>query len=158
MGMKIRSLVNPQIPFLVLNEQYIMRFDGRRVSSEAIRGFAFDDGRFKKDAMVYDVDCRKFPVTGAVKQGWSMGFKGLHALLNVFYPPPKRFYNFEFLVGEPEQLTFEQAREEIIEHICRRRWANQMGKTPDILRKDYAAKATMAELIEGIGFLGKDPF
>jgi hypothetical protein len=148
----------PSCPFLVMNRYYMTVFNNRKIWTESIRGFAFDAGRFKEDAIIIDADCRKFQVIGARKRGWSFGFGGLNALLNVFYPHTKRFYDFDFLVGQPEHLTFEQARHEIVEHVCARRWASKAGGTPENFRRHHAQQTNIIGVMNSIGFLGKDPF
>ena len=145
-------------PFLIMNHYYVATLNDVRVKSEAISGLAFENGRFKRDAVIIDADCRKFLVIGAIKTGWSKAWGGTDLFFNLFYPPAKRRYQFEFLVGEPEQLTFEQAREEIVEHICNRRWASHAGGSPANFHKLQAAKTNIVDVMNSIGFLGKDPF
>jgi hypothetical protein len=148
----------PTRPFLVMNHHYMTVFNNRKDWTESIRGFAFDNGRFKENTIIIDSDCRKFHVTGAIKQGWSFGFGGLDALTNLFRPPAQRFYRFEFIVGDAEQLTFEQARNEIVEHVCNRRWASKAGGSPENFRRHHAAQTNIVDVMNSIGFLGKDPF
>jgi hypothetical protein len=117
------------------------------------RDLIFEDslkmGRAALDASIIDINCMKFPITGLVTKGIERDIFNLFGLIG------KRRYYFEFVTGEPKQLTFEQARSEIVEHICSHRWVGQTGGTPAHFRKLQASKENMAELIEGISFYGK---
>jgi hypothetical protein len=157
MGMT-QGFHQPALPFLVMNNAYICRFTGGKKWSEDISAEAFARGKFCEDAVIYDVNCRKFPVTGAEKLGYYRDIWNLYGLFNRFTAPEERMYRFRFLVGEPEQLTFEQAQAEITEHICNRRWVGRSEKTLDIVRKRYYAKANMPDFIAFISTWGQWPF
>lgn len=162
----------PAIPFLAMNRYYICEFrkpntfieyvigsiNGKNRNNEhielrrSISDEALAKGRASHEACIIDINCLKFPVMGITITGCHRSIFNLYGLVG------KREYDFEYNVGEPVQLAFEQAREEIVEHICSHRWAGQTGASPAYFRKMHGSKKTMAELMEGIGFLGKWPF
>jgi hypothetical protein len=162
--------IQPLRPYLAMNRYYICRFDLPWIENliGAIKGnnkydryadgrdLIYEDsltnGRATSDATIIDINCMKFPVIGLVKKGIERDIFNLFGLIG------KRRYYFTFLVGEPEQLSFEQARNEIVDHICSHRWVGQTGGTPAHFRKLQASKKNMAELIDGIAFYGKWPF
>jgi hypothetical protein len=118
--------LQPRRPFLVMNQHHVTKFVNPPRALESIQGYAFENGRFRENAYIIDINCRKFPLVGAVKKGWHRHWATL--LSNLFYPPAKRFYKFDFIVGEPQPLSFEEAREEIVELICAKGW---FSKTED---------------------------
>ncbi len=77
----------------------------------------FEAGRFKDDASIIDVDCRKFPILGVEYLGrllslWDL-FGAMHRV------------KFKYILGEPIQLTFDEARAEVVDLICKNRWHRQ---------------------------------
>lgn len=109
--------MQPRLPFLVMNQYYACSFGDKKSWSGCVSGKAFDNGTFFKDAFIYDADCRKFPVIGAEKLGWCVHSDFLFGLENVWRTPDRRMYKFRFLVGGPIQMTFEEVKKEVLDHM-----------------------------------------
>jgi hypothetical protein len=174
MGMTL-PFERPQRPYCAIAPKYILVFEKYKncrmrakeileamldpkkiMPSPNLRYKIFEDKLKKKDLFsntnIIDINCRKFPVTGISIKGYERDIFNLFGLIG------KRRYYFEYDVGEPVQLTFEEAREEIIEHICSHRWVGQTGGSHAHFRKLHGSKKNMAELMENISFYGKWPF
>ena len=165
----------PERPYFAISPKYIVIFPAHKnwkvrikeeiehtlgkskiMPSPNLRYKIFEDKLKKKDLVsntnIIDINCQKFPVTGISTKGYERDIFNLFGLIG------KRRYYFEYDVGEPVQLTFEEAREEIIEHICSHRWVGQTGGSHVHFRKLHGSKKNMAELMENISFYGKWPY
>jgi hypothetical protein len=169
------ALDGPARPFLAMNDYYLLSYDchknfmtriqeifedivqNKRVMSspnmpDLIYEKAVKKKKFYKNLVIYDVHRRRFSVTdyeltSVYRDPWNLwGLIG------------ERQYYYRFVTAAPTQLTFEQARDEIVEHIWSHRWVGQTGGTKDHFRTLQATKKNMEELIEGIAFYGKWPF
>ena len=115
-----------------------------------MRTSAFLKGKFKEDAVVIDVNCRKFPVLDVVKLGRSWN------LFDLIEPDGR--IRVEYIYGMPIQMTFNEARHEIVELICGKRWHGQTGGNEKSFREQRAACRDMKDFMSGrygIGFYGK---
>ena len=103
----------------------------------------FADGRFKENACIVDVNCRKFPVLDVVGLG-----RGGTLWERLFDRPRVKV---RYVYDEPVQLEFEQARSEIVELICNRRWFNktQDRESEKQFRERMARCCNMRDLILG---------
>lgn len=164
----------PSDPYLVMNRYYIARFSEKPPPTytvtttygqkktyrwpwfepwiQEISQEAFDKGRFKENAVVIDADCKRYDVIGAKITGMYRNWTNLFGLTR------HKDLKFEFILGEPTQLTFAAAREEVVDLICSRRWAGQTGGTPKQFRESRAECKDMTELINGIAYYGQWPF
>jgi hypothetical protein len=152
------TLPQPRLPFLVMNRHYVYLFDGGKEWSECIRGTAFDKGKFKKDAVIIDSDCRKFLVTGAHKLGWCTHNLNGFGLANIWKTPERRMYKFCFLVGEPVQMTFNEVKREVLDLMIERRFYRGTGGGPDLYRNKREDIATIEEFFFKISAGGTCPF
>jgi hypothetical protein len=172
------TAIKPERPFLVFNHYHICIFEkwipwhvslrvqianyfvkkyvrlGRNLH-DLVSQNAFKKGRFFKDAIIIDINGRRFPVLGVIKGKRHRNIFNLWGLLRG--PNGYRFH-FEFVTGEPTQITLDEARIEIVDLICSRRWAGQTGGSPAEFRKYQLTKKNMAEFIEGISFYGRWPY
>jgi len=166
--------IEPRQPFVRMNRYHIKRFPlapGRLWSND--RRFStmfrddFEDGRFKEDASIIDVNCMKFPIDDVINLGsggvlWERLFEKPRVKVQYFY-------------GSPIQLSFKEARNEIIELICTHGWFSktQDGETERQFRERMMRCNDMEELllgapnndenskkryqwIGGVAFFGKD--
>jgi hypothetical protein len=143
----------PKYPFAIMNRHYIL-VPYKEALFYEVGERAFERGLFKEDAVVIDVNCRKFPVIEVIKLRRTWG------LLYLF---PKMFLRdrhlkVKYLFGEPTQLTFDEARTEIVELVCRRKWYSQTGGTEKHWRESRAKYTNMYDFLTGtygVGFYGK---
>jgi hypothetical protein len=147
--MPISSQVTPKYPLALMNRHHIVAFD-RVEWLNKMRTSAFLKGRFKENAVVIDVNCRKFPVLDVIKLGRSWNPFDL-------IEPDVRI-RIKYIYGEPTQLTFDEARDEIVNLICGRRWHGQTGGNEKSFREQRAACKDMRDFLVGkygVGFYGK---
>jgi hypothetical protein len=172
------TFMAPRIPYLVMNNSYACRLTGERGFqkwNQTIRQCALNDGRFKEDAFIIAIECKKYVVTDAIKLGFCFSPYEFFGIFNMLSSRKNRVYDFEFLTEPLESLTFEQAREQIIEHICKYRLLHGSGEGEKTFRTRMARCENMSELlvgrpntdpktikkfqwIGGISFYGKWPF
>jgi hypothetical protein len=149
---------NPKSPFVLMNHHHIVKND-KSYSINIVGEKAFHRGKFRENAVVIDLNCRKFPIFDVVR----LGLTWFGSYWNPLTWPSYLFFRNSFdteivvkyLYGDPIQLTFDEARAEIEELICRRRWYGQTGETEKQFRKRSAKCKNMAEFLEGISFYGR---
>jgi hypothetical protein len=115
---------------------------------------AFEKGFFKEDAVVIDVNCRKFPVIDVIKVRRIWGLLYLFPKIFVL----DRHIKVKYIFGEPTQLTFEEARREIVELVCSRKWYGQTGGTEKGWRESRSTQKDMRDFLTGeygVGFYGR---
>jgi hypothetical protein len=111
---------------------------------------AFQRGQFKEDAVAIDVDCKKYPLIDVISLGRSRN--------PLTFSARDRLVRVEYIFGEPTQLTFDEARHEIVELICSRKWYGQTGGTEKNFRAQRAQAKDMKEFLVGqygIAFYGR---
>lgn len=138
----------PEYPFALLNQHHIVvpSSYGLKVMGER----AYHRGFFKENAVLIDVNCRRYEVLDVLKLGRSW-----HPL-HWFSKDPK--IRVKYVFGEPIQLTFDDARQEIVDLICSRRWHGQTGGTEKSFRATRAQCKDMRDFLVGeygISFYGK---
>ena len=103
----------------------------------------FEGGRFKENAVIIDANCWKFPIHNVVNLGKSHDFWDV-----VFF---EKRIRIEYLYGPPIKLSFDEARSEIVELICSKRWFSktQDRESEEQFRERMALCQNMSELIEG---------
>lgn len=145
-------------PFLLMNNNFICEF-GLNSWSETITTDSFLNQKLLNDMIIIDSKCRKFRVVdiaiGDIRRNL-FNFFGLIRFDNFF--SGKVSYKIEFILGDSENLTYEDTREYIADLVVQRRWAGQTGATPAQYRKSLEEIHDMRSLIEHIGFLGRWPF
>jgi hypothetical protein len=142
--MNIRTLpAEPTLPFIRMNRYHILQFsldepDSRKAYQDSFPKMPtsdFEDGRFKEDAFIVDVNCWKFPIRDVVNLGPSRDF------WDIFWC--SKMVKVQYLYDIPIKLSFEQAREEIVELICSKRW---FSKTQDReSQKQFRERMEMCE-------------
>ena len=157
-----KPLYWPRFPALLMNEHFIIlwRSDCTWLNVNLLRTTymvpcmmaekAFWNGRFRRRAVLIDIDCKRFPVIGAVNKGVTrnpLHFSCKHRIVRVGY-----------VFGEPTQLTYDEARSEIVELVCRRRWHHQARRSEKQFRAFCAGFADMREFLLGKRPTKDDPF
>ena len=142
---------SPTLPFLRMNRYHVIRFslEDRYERKAYDLGFPkmlvgdFEDARFKEDACIIDINCWKFPILDVLSSGPTRDF------WDIFWRVKN--VNVQYLYGKPIKLTFEQAREEIVELICERRWfsKNQDRESQKQFRERMTLCDNMHDLIVG---------
>jgi hypothetical protein len=100
----------------------------------------FADGRFKEDAYIVDIDCWKFPIADVISTGRNWNFWDI-MFLSAF--GRKQKVKVKYIYHTPTKLTFDEAREEIVELICKRGW---FSKTQD-RESEKSFRARMAKCV-----------
>jgi hypothetical protein len=143
----------PKYPFAIMNRHYI-RMPYKESSFYEVGERAFELGLFKEDAVVIDVNCRKFAVIDVIKIRKTWGL--LYLFPKIFVRD--RHLKVKYVFGQPTQLTFDEARQEIVELVCSRKWFGQTGGTEIGWRQSRAECKDMHEFLTGeygIGFYGR---
>jgi hypothetical protein len=143
--------IEPTLPFLRLNKYHVaaFKFDDSVERSLFKRTFPkmrrpeFESGRFKEDAYFIDITCTKFPILDVVCLGPSRN------LWDVIFG--QDYVKVQYIFGAPVQLTFDQAREEVVELICSKRWFSktQDRESEKQFRERMALCENMNDLIMG---------
>lgn len=141
----------PTLPFLRLNKYHVARFsleepEFRWVYNQSypkMRRRDYEASRFKEDACIIDINCKKFPILDVVNLGKSYAFWDVVLQQDMV--------KVKYIYDTPVQLTFEQAREEVVELICRKRWFSktQDRESQKQFRERMALCENMRDLILG---------
>jgi hypothetical protein len=139
----------PQYPFLIMNQHFMCLYRKSIMLGlhNKLTTKGFKNGRFKEKAVVIDINCMQFRVIDVLNLGrslWPLHLLSRHKLIKVKY-----------IYGEPVQLTYEEARHEIVELICRRGWYTEVWQNEKQFRETRAQCKDMAELLESVSFFGK---
>lgn len=152
--MPSQSQPGPNIPFVLMNRHHILLFDRGSFlldgSWKKMGERAFQRGHFKEDAFAIDVDCKKYKLLDVINLGRTWNFWGFLA--------KDPLIRVKYVYGDPVQLSFEEARHEIVELICSRKWYSQTGGSEKHFRETRAQAKGMKEFLVGeygIGFYGR---
>lgn len=134
----------PKWPLVMITDRCIRR----PILRETFRTVTQDElrkGEFKKDLRIIDVDCLRFPVLDALEMG--------QAMWPFWFLTRKRPHRIRFVYGEPTQLSFDEAREEICELVIRKRWHRYETREQFLARSNDCK--TMDEFLESFSFFGR---
>jgi hypothetical protein len=141
----------PTLPFLRMNRYHIAGFNlddpydkkDYELSIPKMRRSDFEDGRFKEDACIIDINCWKFPIRDVVSLGPSRDF------WEIIWRKDR--VKVQYIYDTPIKLTFDEAREEIVELICSKRWFSktQDRESEKQFRERSALCENMRDLIIG---------
>ena len=139
----------PEFPIIVTNPRFV---EGcfNRISTKIhywMSQECFDNGIFTKDTYVFDNRARKFKITKLHFVRRTYDFTGLWNRRDYI----KVSYDYEFL----KQLTFEEVRSVVLEHICKKRWYGQTGGNQAQFREITNKCADMQALSNHVQFYGK---
>ncbi len=104
----------------------------------------FERGRFKEDSWIIDVDCRKFAILDVLNLG-----RGGTLWERLFSKPRVRV---RYVYASPVLLSFDEARDELVEWICSKRLLRkrqQDRESEKQFRERMARCDTMRDLILG---------
>lgn len=140
----------PAMPHLMMNEYYMLQIDGTCLGRNTlIRTSAMADGRIAHKPIAIDINCRKFAILGIDVLGYTRSLR----LILTFRR--KKFVRIAYRYGPPEQLTFEQARDEICALVVRRGWYTQGWQNERQFVEKFMAFKSMKEVIGFVSFYGK---
>jgi hypothetical protein len=163
----------PEYPFAIMNHHHVLVPYSKR-SHNWVGMKAFERRKFMEKAFVIDVNCRKYPVIDVmrVKRSWNplkwltfLNPMDWSPLMNPFTWPSYLFcpdsFDWEirvkYVYGPPIQLTFNEARAEIVELICSRKWYGQTGGNERHFRETRSQCKDMRDFLigeYGVGFYG----
>jgi hypothetical protein len=143
------SVPTPVLPFIVVNPRFVEgRCEGKWSKYYYwMSEVCFKKGVFANDTYVFDNCSRKFNIE-KVKM-----VRRTYDVLGLWYRRDQVKVAFEY--GPPVQMTFEDIRSEVLEHICQKRWYGQTGADQPLFRKLTMACADMQQLSEHVQFYGK---
>jgi hypothetical protein len=145
--------IEPTLPFLRINEYHVYRFSLDDPYEKKVYAMSFpqmlkadfDDGCFKEEAFIIDTNCWKFPIRDVVCLGTS------RSVGNFLRNPFVKRVKVKYIYGPPVKLTFDKAREEVVELICRKTWFSktQDRESQESFRTRMAKCENMRDLIVG---------
>lgn len=137
----------PTLPFLRMNDYHILcvsngmgKFQDLDYENHFLKmsSRSFVEGKYKENACIIDSNCWKFPIHTVVRIGKSWDFWTVLWRLR-----PRGEIKVRYIYDTPIKLTFEEARHEIVELICKKRWYN---KTQDReSQKSFRARMALCE-------------
>ena len=165
----------PKRPYVVTNEYYILLnisykncktrlveilneiIDSKKVMSSPNMPNIISEKGLKskkgyKNCIIYDAECNKYNVEYITLNGRERDIFNLFGLIG------ERRYYFEFIVGEPVKMNFDDLKNEILDHIVDRRFYHGTGAGAKLYREMREDISTPEELYESISFGGKYPF
>jgi hypothetical protein len=149
----------PTTPFIRITDHEMNGFDPNRIGrwdpggkyakSTYQREFKlmlkkeFDERKYLDNARIIDVNCWKFPIIDIIDLGY-------HFELWNLLGGPKR-HKVRYVYDTPVKMTFEEAREEVVELICKKRWYRQAigGERQERFRERFGLCENMHDLING---------
>jgi hypothetical protein len=147
--------LRPQAPFLVLHPKVIWRYGGGLKENYFywINQRWYHEGVMKRDSYVLDRNCQKWPIEDVILVRKSFD------LLSIIVPRWRKYWKFKvkYVYGSPVQLTFEEAKSEIIERACLKRWYRRLNLKEDAFREKIAGCQNTDELFYWSQYLGHDP-
>jgi hypothetical protein len=134
-------------PILRINERGVLTVKKPR-SLRLMPEVFFKSGGFKGQTFILDQECQRFDVLRIekVRRSWDLDY--------LFFGPHKMFV-VEYEIGEPVQLSFEEARDLVMERILRKRWYGQGGESREKFSKRFMSYRSMKEIIDSISGYGQ---
>ncbi len=165
----------PKRPYVVSNEHYILLnsphknwktrlkeimdeiIDSKKTMSspnisDKISKKGLNSKKGYKNCFIYDSECNKYQVNDIVLKGRERDIFNLFGLVG------EPWYYFDFVVGEPVHMNFDDLKKEILDHIVDRRFYHGTGAGAKIYREMREDLSTPEELYESISFGGTYPF
>jgi hypothetical protein len=96
-------------------------------------------GLFYKDAYIYDANFQKFKVHGFSLDGTFRGLWNLWGLVG------EKQYYYKFITGYPVQMTFDELKKEVLDHMCETGLYQGGGGGPEIYRQKRENLKTIEE-------------
>lgn len=102
---------------------------------------------FEGTTSIIDVNCRKSDVLKIEKQrrSWDLLY---------FLGGPHKMYVVDYEIGPPTHLSFDQAKNILIELILRKRWYAQGGESRDEFTERFRSYESMKEIMDSISAYG----
>jgi len=134
-------------PNLRINERGVLTVKRPR-SLRLMPEVFFKKGGFKGQTFFLGPQCQRFDVLRIhkVRRSWDLDY---------FFFGPHRMYVVEYEIGQPVQLSFEEARDLVMERIMRKRWYGQGGERREEFSKRFMSYRSMKEIIDSISGYGQ---
>ena len=133
-------------PVLRINERGVLTVKKAR-SLRLMPELFFKKGGVKAPVFILDAECQRFDVVriDKVRRSWDLDY---------FFGPHKMFV-VEYEIDEPSQLSFEAARQLVMERIIHKRWYGQGGESREKFSKRFMNYRSMREIIDSISGYGQ---
>jgi hypothetical protein len=133
-------------PILRINERGVLRVKKANKLKRMPEPY-FERGGFKGNTSILDLNCQKFDVLNIrkLRRSWDLDY-----LLG-----PHKMYVVDYEIGPPIQLSFEQARDMVMELIIEKRWYAQGGESREQFTKRFMSYRSMREVIDSISGYGQ---
>lgn len=139
-------LLDLDYPVLRMNERGVLKAKSAR-KLRLMPELFFERGGFEGETSLLDLNCKKFVVLEIEKRrrSWDLDY-----LLG-----PHKMYVVEYKISQPTQLSFEQARDTVMQLILRKRWYGQGGESREEFSRRFTSYRSMQEAIDSISGYGK---
>jgi len=145
--LSMMRLTDLNYPILRINERGVLTVKRPR-SLRLMPEVFFKKGGFKGQTFILDAECQRFDVQRIekIRRSW-----------NLFYllGGPQKMFVVEYDIGQPVQLSFEEARDLVMERIMRKRWYGQGGERREEFSKRFMSYRSMKEIIDSISGYGQ---
>lgn len=147
---EMTKMHEPLRPYLLFHPQFIAKHENDPSCYE-LEEMLLDTDVFKRPSFAIDIDCQKFLLKDVIKR------RTVYAWWNLPIIRRNKIIYVDYIFGPPEQLTFEQAREEFVEFVCAHRWWSNSHETENQFRVRNARYISMADLMEPVSLKGNLP-
>ncbi|MBA4778192.1 MAG: hypothetical protein MK060_01110 [Blastomonas sp.] len=144
------SAHKPSKPYLFFHPQFVRKHTDDSMDYEFPELLLKTDV-FHKPSFAIDIDCRRFVLKDVVKR------RAVYAWWNLPLIRRCKIVYVDYCFGSPEQLTFEQARDEFVDYVCAHRWWSSSHESEEQFRNRNARYSGMAELMGPVSLKGKLP-
>ncbi|WP_379554159.1 hypothetical protein [Qipengyuania sp. DGS5-3] len=144
-------MIEPAHPYLLFHPKFVWKTEGKRWEYQMDRK-TFKKGWWKgSESFVIDVQCRRFDLLDVESDGvaWTVW--------NLFRSNEMRLISLRYICSDPQQLTFEQARETYVEYICEHRWWSATHENEEQFRARNAEYTKWADVVEFVSLAGRHP-
>jgi hypothetical protein len=146
------SNCHPKLPLLLLHPKVLWR-RSKKTYYYWINQRWYYEGTLKKDTYVLDLECRKWQILDVVL------LRKSYDITTLLFKSQQKYRHFKvrYVYGPPVQLTFEEAKSEIVERVCVKRWYRQISMKEHHLRERIAQCKNAEELFDEAQFFGHVP-
>ena len=142
----------PTRPYLLFHSRFIKKIGNERWQQQMWQG-VYALGWFREPCFAIDSQCRRYPLLDVRSHGLAWTIMNISRGRGNY----GRLLRVEYVFGLPEQLTFDQAREEFVESVCRNRWWTASNENQKQFRERNTKYLNMVDLIEPVSLNGNWP-
>lgn len=144
------SSYQPAKPYLLFHPRFIVK-RGNESWQYEVEEPLLETDVFKEPSFAIDIDCRKFRLKDVVKR------RPVYTWWNLPLIRREKVVYVDYIFHPPEQLTFEQARDEFVEYVCSHGWWSDSYENERQFRARNAKYTSMAQVIEPVSLKGSWP-